>query len=401
MDHYGDGFWRRHNSPIFVNGRFDEPRKNSGHNDSYRHVQCVQERGRRRSSMRLDDGMPIYHAMAENWVRDTVRLHHTDEHENAIVDRNKTQWISHQMEQHCAKSGESQSWTNDPDEFETLKAMDQARFTPDGIHFDSIEGQGRANCVQERLDEMEVRLFDIGVLRVGEAMNKPAISTFVPPNLETRLGSVPEVPQVPQSSSQKAQRSEVLDRLGKAPVRRTIHPRRRLGPVNPTVDTTSGTSRSDTTSTSSEERRPDRSVLMWSRPIPSLWNIFNQKLMKLNLQTVKFAADAMKMLNGAKLSVNRLYSIVGADWLIAAGINLSSTTALRFDDLDGLLSKNTMGPVNARPLQDVRMNHGKQNWEERPGRFLTTRASIRQHLKMFKQVQTPSSHVKKRLIRNK
>ena len=43
-------------------------------------------------------------------------------------------------------------------------------------------------------------------------------------------------------------------------MRRTLHPRRRLGPVNQAVETTSGTSRSETpTSTSREERRPDRS----------------------------------------------------------------------------------------------------------------------------------------------
>ena len=55
-----------------------------------------------------------------------------------------------------------------------------------------------------------------------------------------------------------------------------------------------------------------------------------------------------------------------------------------------------MGPVNARPLQDVRMNHGEGNREERPGKFLTTRAPIGQHVKMFKQVRAPPSHVKER-----
>ena len=68
--------------------------------------------------------------------------------------------------------------------------------------------------------------------------------------------------------------------------------------------------------------------------------------MKLNLQTVSFAADAMRMLNGARLSISGLYSITGVDWLIAAGINFNSTTALRFADLEGLPSNNTMGPVN-------------------------------------------------------
>ena len=101
-------------------------------------------------------------------------------------------------------------------------------------------------------------------------------------------------------------------------MRRTINPRRRLGLVNSTAETTS-TSRSDmrseTTSTSREERRPNRSSLMWSTPIPSPWHIYKDDLMKLNLQTVSFAADAMRMLNGARLSVSGLYSITGVDSL--------------------------------------------------------------------------------------
>ena len=180
---------------------------------------------------------------------------------------------------------------------------------------------------QERLDELEVELFDTGVLRVEEATNESAIPTIVPHNLVTRMVSVPALPQVLQSSSEQRQRSDVLDRLGKAPVRRTIHPRRRLGPIKPTADTASGISRSETTSTNREERRPDRSSLMWSRPIPSPWHVYKQDLMKLNLQIVKFTANAMRWFNGAKLSVNVHYSIVGLDWLIATGINFNSTTA--------------------------------------------------------------------------
>ena len=46
-----------------------------------------------------------------------------------------------------------------------LRAMHQARPTTDRIHFDSIEGQAWMNRVfQEQLDEMEVELFDTGVL---------------------------------------------------------------------------------------------------------------------------------------------------------------------------------------------------------------------------------------------
>ena len=192
-----------------------------------------------------------------------------------------------------------------------LRAMDQARLTTNGIHFDSIEGQAGLNRVfQERLDEMEVELFDTGVLKKEETSNKPAISTFVPPNLETRLETVPAVTTYrPQSSSEPGQRTDVQDRLGEAPLRRTINLRRRLGPVNPTAETTStfrSDTRSETTSTSREARRSNRSSLMWSMPTPSPWHIYMDDLMKLNLQTVNFAADAMTMLNGARLSVNGL-----------------------------------------------------------------------------------------------
>ena len=109
-----------------------------------------------------------------------------------------------------------------------LRAMDQARLTTDGIHFDSIEGQAWLNRIfQERLDEMEVEFFDTGVLKKEETSNEPEISTFVPPNLETCLGAVPAVTTYkPQSSSEPGQRTNVQDRLGEAPVRRTIHPRR-------------------------------------------------------------------------------------------------------------------------------------------------------------------------------
>ena len=283
-----------------------------------------------------------------------------------------------------------------------LRAMDQARLTTDGIHFDSIEGQAWLNRVfQERLDELEAELFDTGVLKEEGTANDAVITTFVPPSLETRLETVPAVTNYrQQSSSEPGQRTDVQDRLGEAPMRRTIHPRRRIGPVNP-VEETASTSRSDTrsetTSTSREERCPGRGSLMWSRPIPSPWHVYKDELMKLDLQRVSFIEEARRMLNGATLSVSRLYSITGVDWLIAASINFSSTTALRFADLEGLPSNNIMGPVNARPLQDVRLNHDEGNREERPGRFLTTRAPIGKHVKMFRQLTTPPGHVKERI----
>ena len=194
-------------------------------------------------------------------------------------------------------------------EHELLRAMDQARLTTDGIHFDNIEGQAWLNRVfLERLDELEVELFDTGVLKEEGALNEPVITTFVPPSLETRLGIVPAVTNYrQQSSSEPGQRTNVQDRLGEAPMRRTINPRRRLGPVNPMEEratTSRSDTRSETTRTSREERHPNRSSLMWSRPIPSPLHKYKDDLMKLNLQTVSFAADAMRMLNGARLSVS-------------------------------------------------------------------------------------------------
>ena len=274
--------------------------------------------------------------------------------------------------------------------------------TTDGIHFDSIEGQAWLNRVfQERLDELQAELFDTGVLKEEGTSNDAVITNFVPPSLETRLGMVPAVTNYrQQSSSEPGQKTDMQDRLEEAPMRRTIHPRRRIGPVNP-IEETASTSRSDTrsetTSTSREERRPGRGSLMLSRPIPSPWRVYKDELMKLDLQRVSFIEDARRMLNGARLSVSRLYSITGVDWLIATRINFSSTMALRFADLEGLPSNNTMGPVNTRPLQDVRLNHDEGNQEERPGRFLTTRAPTGQHVKMFSQLTTPPGHVKERI----
>ena len=89
-----------------------------------------------------------------------------------------------------------------------LRAMDQARLTTDGIHFDSIEGQAWLNRVfQERLDELEAELFDTGVLKEEGTASDAVITTFVPPSLETRLGTVPAVTSYrQQSSSEPGQR---------------------------------------------------------------------------------------------------------------------------------------------------------------------------------------------------
>ena len=88
-----------------------------------------------------------------------------------------------------------------------LRARDQARLTSDGTHFDSIEGQAWLNRVfQERLDELEAKLFDTGVLKDEGTSSDAVITTFVPPSLETRLGTVPAVTNYRQQSSSREDR---------------------------------------------------------------------------------------------------------------------------------------------------------------------------------------------------
>ena len=154
------------------------------------------------------------------------------------------------------------------------------------------------NCLfQEQLDKLEIELSDTG-----------AISTFLPPSLKTPLGSVPAVSQTGRSSRDPEARSDVMERLGESPVRRTIHPRRSLGPVTQ-VDA-AGPSYAGAAAPSAE-RHIDRG-LMWTRPRPSPCHVYKQDLMKLNLETVSFAQDARRILDDVTLSVNELFSTTGS-----------------------------------------------------------------------------------------
>ena len=64
--------------------------------------------------------------------------------------------------------------------------------------------------------------------------------------------------------------------------------------------------------------------------------------------------------------------------------------------LERLPSNIIMVPVNARPLEDVKLNHGEGKRAERAGRFLTTRAPIGQRVKMFRQIKASRGLVKER-----
>ena len=85
-----------------------------------------------------------------------------------------------------------------------LRAMEQARLTSDGIHFDTIEGQAWLNRVfQERLDELEAELSDTGVLKEEGTVNDTVITTFVPPNLVNAFGYSPSRNKLPATKLQR------------------------------------------------------------------------------------------------------------------------------------------------------------------------------------------------------
>ena len=84
-----------------------------------------------------------------------------------------------------------------------LRALDQARFTPDVIYFDSTEGHSWMDRVfQEQLHELEGKLFDAAAQSTEKATKVPAISTNVPSILESHLGLVQAVLHVEGARTQ-------------------------------------------------------------------------------------------------------------------------------------------------------------------------------------------------------
>ena len=174
------------------------------------------------STVGINDGVFVHHSLAEVQLRGTDRLHGANERKKPDSIRKKAQRGSLEMEQHLKLANRNAGRMILMDIEHELRAMEQARLTSDGIHFDTIEGQAWLNRVfQERLDELEAELSDTGVLKEEGTVNDTVITTFVPPNLETRLGTVPAaINYRQQSSSEPGRRTDVQDRLGEAPTRR-------------------------------------------------------------------------------------------------------------------------------------------------------------------------------------
>ena len=82
--------------------------------------------------MGINDGVLVYYSLAEIQLRVTDRLHCANEHKELDSSREKAQ-----------RRNAGRIILMDIEH--ELRAMDQARLTTDGIHFDSIEGQAWLN----------------------------------------------------------------------------------------------------------------------------------------------------------------------------------------------------------------------------------------------------------------
>ena len=110
------------------------------------------------------------------------------------------------------------------------------------------------------------------------------------------------------------------------------------------------------------EQRRDQ-VLLLGTSTNNIWQIWNLKRSALRRTLREF-----RTLRTYPSEVST--RLKGLDWLIAAEINFSSIFAQKLVELKGLPSINTMGPVSARMLQDVRVSHKEQRRDGIWGRLL-------------------------------
>ena len=186
----------------------------------------------------------------------------------------------------------------------------------------------------------------------------------VPESLANRLGPLT---MGTGATAPVAPSSDLKERLGSAPPPRTQPLESRLGRSVEQSWISSQTvfRRSDTSATAipasttgqlmsavpTEGVEPN-SVLLWNRPDPSTWGQYKTDMSaKLNMSILTCREDARKMISGEGPTVSRLYRIPGLDWLVAGKEQFSSTTTLRYVDLNGLPQDNTLGPLNTRSRQ--------------------------------------------------
>ena len=77
------------------------------------------------------------------------------------------------------------------------------------------------------------------------------------------------------------------------------------------------------------------------------------------------------------------------NWLLVEQEQLSSATALKFVDLNGLPHDNTMGSLKTRSLADVRRRARELVPALRRGKFTTENRPNNKHHKMYRQFSKP------------
>ena len=102
------------------------------------------------------------------------------------------------------------------------------------------------------------------------------------------------------------------------------------------------------------------------------------------------------MIGGDGPTLTRLHRIPGVDSLLAEQEQFSSSTTLRFVDLDGLPQDNTFGPLNTQSLTDVRRTARELTPPARKGKFLTENKPNNKHHKMYRQFSKPPSQAPER-----
>ena len=148
MDHYGDCLRRHHSSPVVSDGGIDEPRRNRGHNDFKRQEKGVQKL-RHEEAQKESILVCLFTKLWQKFqcavltictiTSITKTLSSTGSRYNEKVDR----WNNIMRSLASRYAGRMILMHLELE----LRAMDQARFTADGKHFDSTEGKGCMNRV--------------------------------------------------------------------------------------------------------------------------------------------------------------------------------------------------------------------------------------------------------------
>ena len=284
-----------------------------------------------------------------------------------------------------------------------LRMIDHLALTRDGIQFNTQQERRWINDMfQTQLREVEQELRTTNSLARTSSTGGGRVRGNVPESLANRLGllAMETGTAAPVTPS-----SDVRERLGTAPPPRRQPLESRLGRSvdqnqttsqtvsrtgNPHATATPASTTNQSTSAVPAEGVEASSLLLWNPPDPSGWGQYKTDMSaRLNMSTLTCREDARRMIGGNGPTVSRLYRIPGLDWLLAEREQFSSSTTLRFVDLDGLPQDNTFGPLNTRSLTDVCRRARELTPPARKGNFLAENKPNNKHHKLYRQFSKP------------